>query len=378
MNVDCHGDDLSSAEYLRRFNRRVAEQNIPAQGSFALTHRCNLRCQHCYVRTTDNGETARNELTTQEAFKILDQCAETGCLSLLLTGGEPLLRPDFREIYTHAKLLGMFVTVFTNGTLVSKEHAEMFADLPPRAVEITLYGATPETYEKVTGIRGSFRRCVDGMERLLKYGVSLRMKTTLLTTNRHELPAMEKMALDYGAKFRFDACIFPRLDGDKFPLTFRTSPEDAAVAELADPERAREWRDFFGRMSASAASDSLYWCAAGITAFHVDANGQLQPCMMVRNVQYNLKGGNFADGWLEVVSRTKDKKAGLNSRCRNCDKKVLCGYCPGFFELESGSEHEPSEYLCRMGHERFSRLGISEDGEGHETRVEATTTQRAL
>ena len=373
MNVDCHGDNISSGEYLRRFNRRVAEQNIPAQGSFAVTHRCNLRCPHCYVRTTDNGEMAANELSTQEAIRVLDECAESGCLSMLLTGGEPLLRPDFAAIYTHAKLLGMFVTVFTNGTLVSKEHAEMFTDLPPRAVEITLYGATAETYEKVTGVRGSFRRCVDGMERLLKHGVNLRMKTTLLTTNRHELRAMERMALDYGAKFRFNACIFPRLDGDKFPLTFRTSPEEAAGAELADTERANEWRDFFDRMSAVSASDSLYWCAAGVTAFHVDANGQLQPCMMVRNVRYTLNGGTFADGWRGMVSRMKNKKAGLDSRCRNCNKKVLCGYCPGFFELESGSEREPSEYLCRMGNERFSLLGMNEYGEGHETRAEAAT-----
>jgi radical SAM protein with 4Fe4S-binding SPASM domain len=377
--VDCHDrQDFNSANYLRSFNRRAAEQRIPLQGSLAVTHRCNLNCPHCYARTADNGEMARNELSTGQIIGILDDCANAGCLSMLLTGGEPLLRQDFGEIYRHAKMKGIFVSVFTNGTMIANEHAALFADLPPRAVEITVYGATQKTYEKVTGIGGSFQRCVGGIERLLERGINVKMKTTLLTTNQHELRAMEKMARNYGVKFRFDACLFPRLNGDKAPLQFRTSPEEAADAEFADSELAKEWQEFFDRMAEVSLSDSLYWCAAGTTAFHIDAGGQLQPCAMVRNVQYDMNKGRFADGWCEIISRMKDKKAGSNSRCSNCNKKVLCGYCPGFFELESGSENEASEYLCRMGHERFNLLARSKDGGGNEAGIEAETMQRAV
>jgi MoaA/NifB/PqqE/SkfB family radical SAM enzyme len=355
--MECPGQgDFSSADYLRSFNKLVDAQRIPLQGSFALTRRCNLRCEHCYTRDDCNDVAGQGELTTLESVRLLDECADAGCLFLLLTGGEPLIRPDFGSIYRHAKMKGMFVTVFTNGTLLTPEHVSLFVDLPPHGVEITLYGATETTYERVTGIRGSFQRCMTGIRMLADAGVELRIKTMLLTTNKHELGAMEKMALDFGDKFRFDACIFPRLNGDKYPLTLRVPPEEAASVELADHEKAKDWREFFDRMVEFSESDDMYWCGAGTTAFHLDSDGQLQPCVMVRNVRYDLKQSNFSERWREMISCMMKKKVDRDYLCRACDKKSLCGYCPGFFELESGSESVPSEYLCKLGHERFDIL----------------------
>jgi MoaA/NifB/PqqE/SkfB family radical SAM enzyme len=213
--MDCAQTDwLSDKEYVQHFNRKVAEQRVPLYGSVELTHRCNLRCVHCYLgdKASVRGD-GKQELDTAQWISIIDEIAEAGCLNLLITGGEPLLRKDFSEIYCHAKKNGLLVTVFTNGTMITEEILELFQDLPPRAVEISLYGATAATYEKITGIKGSYDQCLRGIQSLLDYGINLKLKTILMTLNRHEFYDIENMAKEYGVEFRFDAAIFPMMTG---------------------------------------------------------------------------------------------------------------------------------------------------------------------
>jgi radical SAM protein with 4Fe4S-binding SPASM domain len=356
--MECAQTDwLSDKEYLQQFNRKVAEQRVPLSGSIDLTHRCNLRCVHCYLgdRESVRGN-GKQELDTAQWISIIDQITDAGCLNLLITGGEPLLRKDFNEIYCHAKTKGLLVTVFTNGTMITEGILELFQDLPPRAVEISLYGATAVTYEKITGVEGSFEQCLRGIQSLLDHRINLKLKTILMTLNRHEFYDIETMAKEYGVKFRFDAAIFPCTDGDKSPLGLRVSPEEAIEREFSDGDRSRQWRDFFERMQGFSLPDRLYNCGTGLTSFHVDPYGRLQPCLMVTNLRYNLLEGSFMEGWRDVIPRVRERKAGAAYVCNKCDKMTLCGFCPGFFELENGAEDIFSEYLCALGKCRFEAI----------------------
>ena len=234
----------SNEEFLRGLSRRAAAERVPLSGSLALTHRCNLRCVHCYL---SGAPAPRAELTADQWRHVLDEVAEAGCLTLLVTGGEPLLRSDFGEIYRHARSNGLLVTVFTNGTLVSDEVIDLFAEYAPRAVELTLYGATAGTYERITGVPGSYDRCRAGMERLLRAGINVRAKTVLMTLNAHEFSDIEQLALDWGVRFRFDAAIFPRLNGDRAPLAlallvWASRLACRAPASIAATERPRSSR----------------------------------------------------------------------------------------------------------------------------------------
>ena len=129
---------------------------FPLAAEFEITDRCNLGCVHCFINQPA-GSTAhiQHELSTGEIKEILDQIADSGCLHLLLTGGEPLLRPDFSEIYLHARQKGMLVMLFTNATLMTPSVIETLKQAPPILVEVSLYGATQETYEAVTRMPGS-------------------------------------------------------------------------------------------------------------------------------------------------------------------------------------------------------------------------------
>ena len=144
---------------------RLAGRRYPFSGSFELTERCNLRCGHCYINQPAGSRAARaRELTTSQVTGILDQIADAGCLYLLLTGGEALLRPDFEEIYLYAKRKGLLLTLFTNGTLLTPRLADFLAEWRPYALEITVYGATQDIYERVTGVPGSYAACMRGIE----------------------------------------------------------------------------------------------------------------------------------------------------------------------------------------------------------------------
>jgi MoaA/NifB/PqqE/SkfB family radical SAM enzyme len=134
-------------EFVQRTKLAARRRRIPTHVTLGLTHRCNLDCVHCYLR--DERETV--ELSTQRWLGVLDEIVAAGGLWVGLTGGEPLLRPDFATIYARAKQLGLLVTVMTNGTLVNRRILELFARLPPHRVDVSLYARSPETYQAITG-----------------------------------------------------------------------------------------------------------------------------------------------------------------------------------------------------------------------------------
>lgn len=356
--MECtHTTWLSNEEYLKQFNRTVAQQQIPLSGSIDLTHQCNLKCVHCYLGDKSSiGQSHDKELTTDQWIGLMDDITEAGCLYLVFTGGEPLLRKDFAEIYSHAKTNGLLVTVFTNGTLISDRILELFEDLPPNAVEISLYGATAAAYEKITRVKGSYERCLLGIQKLLDHQINVKLKTILMTYNRHEFDDMKNMANAYGVTFRFDAAIFPCLNGDKAPIRLRVPPAEAVEKEFSDDKIWRQWKDLLERFRDVPITDDLYQCGAGLVMFHIGPYGSLRPCVMVNNPQYDLRAGHFSTGWYEVVPQIRKKKASATGVCSQCEKKLLCGYCPAFFELENGAEDAYSEYLCAVGRHRLEAI----------------------
>ena len=346
-----------SRAFLEKLGRKALERRIPLIGVVELTSRCNLNCLHCYVtpsvrkKSNDHPDPA-----TPQWVRWIDEFADAGCLYLLFTGGETLLRPDFPEIYLHACRKGILTTVFTNGTMVTERIIETFNTCPPQCIEISLYGATAETYEKITGVEGSFEKCLQGIRRIKKEGFNLKLKTMLLTINSHELEDMKAFAADLGASFRYDAGVFPRLDGDRSPLQYRVSPEIAVQKESHDRKRVKQWHDLYQRLNHLSSKGSLYECGAGVNTFHVDAAGILRPCFMVPGAKYDLKNHRFHDMWFEKGFVRFQRPGEMPQICKKCDKKSLCGYCPGFFHLENGDERIFSTFLCEIGARRKNMI----------------------
>jgi MoaA/NifB/PqqE/SkfB family radical SAM enzyme len=134
------------------------------------------------------------ELSKEEHFRVLDQLVEMGTFWLLYSGGEIFARKDFLEIYTYAKHNGFLITLFTNGILINERIADHLLEWPPFSIEITLYGRTKATYEALTGIPGSYERCLHGIELLRARGLPLKLKTVPTTINKHEVFSMKRFA----------------------------------------------------------------------------------------------------------------------------------------------------------------------------------------
>jgi MoaA/NifB/PqqE/SkfB family radical SAM enzyme len=354
--MDCAQESyMPNDQFLTAFNEKVMALQIPLSGSLDLTYRCNLRCVHCYLGALRNDRNKYREMSTGKVLSIIDEAVAAGCLYLLITGGEPLIRDDFSEIYSHARRSGLIVTVFTNGTLISDDILELFQELPPNQVEISLYGASAATYEKITRVPGSYDSCVQGIGRMLECGIKVALKTILMTLNSDELSEMEKFANNLGVRFRFDAVINACLDGDRSPLNLRVPPEEAIEKEFSNPKTVLGWKEFVAKYKPYSTND-LYECGAGICCFHVDAHAALKPCLMVTDIRYDLSDRSFLEGWHHIARDIRKRKLGANSLCRNCDKRHLCGYCPGFLKLETGFEDVYSPYLCALGSSRLERI----------------------
>ncbi|MDV2503910.1 MAG: radical SAM protein [bacterium] len=328
-----------------------------------LTDRCNLACKHCYINLPTGDRAARAaELSTEEVCRILDEIADAGCLWYLLTGGDPLLRPDFLDIYTHAKENGLLVIVFTNGTMITPKIADYMAKLPPRAIEITLYGMTEATYEAVTGLPGSYKKCIRGIELLHERGLPLKLKTVGLTINKHELADMRAYSESLGLEaLKIDYQINPRLNGSKIPCNVRLNPKEIVELQMSDPEYRSKFVDFElnnRELAAEGISENLYNCGAGLSLFHIDAYGRLSLCMISRLNSYDLREGSFFEGFKDYLLGARTKARPRDQLCNQCEIMHICDHCPAWSEMVHGVLDKPVEFLCELTHRQAAEMGI--------------------
>ena len=222
---------------------KIKDKRVPLSFDLEITARCNSDCRHCYINLpADDKMTQAGELSPAEISSLADEAVALGAMWCLITGGEPLLRDDFPEIYLDLKRKGLLVSVFTNAALIQEDHIRLFKKYPPRDIEVTVYGITRETYERVTRRRGSFKAFMRGLDLLIDAGIEVRLKAMAMRSNVKELPAIahfcRKRTKDSSVLTHFFTCVttLMRTVTSRFDAE-RLSPEEIVAVELADPER---------------------------------------------------------------------------------------------------------------------------------------------
>lgn len=355
---------LEYAEFSKALHDRQNGQRLPLTGTIEVTRRCPLVCAHCYNNLPMNDAQARTtELSLEEHRHLLDELSDAGCLWLLYTGGEIFARRDFLDIYSYAKQKGFLITLFTNATLVTERIADHLARWRPFAIEVTLYGRTKDTYERLTGIPGSFERCMRGIRLLKDRGLPLSLKTVAVSINLHELDDMHRFATEeIGVHFKSDSAINPRLDCSQSPLAVRITPEEAVAIDLSDPRRADEWVRFAAyvrdAVQASPPPDTVYQCGGGINTFSIDPYGRMSICVLSEAHKADIRGGRFREGWEGFLLEQRSRRTTRPTKCSACALKSACGMCPANGELENGDPEAPVDYLCHTAHLRAHALGL--------------------
>ena len=339
-----------------------------------LTERCNNGCIHCYInRPADDLEALSRELSAEEVIDILHEAASLGCFTVRLTGGEPLLRDDFDEIYISARKLGLAVIVATNATLITPERAALFARIPPlEKIEVSLYGMTQETYEAVSGISGSYDAAMRGLHLLVTRQIPLVVITAFFPSLRDEEEEIVALArsglrwLDQSSSYTMLLDLRGRRDSEgknRRIHKLRLPPEEAMRFFLRKKkDYLQEMREFCSKFL-EPPGDKLFSCGAGVKTGCVDAFGGFQLCLLLRHPDsvYDLKSGSLKDALMEFVPRIRDmraKNAVYLVRCARCFLKSLCGQCPAKSWVEHGTLDSPVRYLCDLAQIQARYVGI--------------------
>jgi radical SAM protein with 4Fe4S-binding SPASM domain len=357
-----------------------------------LTERCNNDCIHCCINRPANDASAQaREMTTDQIKEILLQAADLGCMQVRFTGGEPLLRPDWKELYICARRLGMKVLLFTNARLITPQLADLLASVPPlEAIEITVYGMHRESYEAVTRVRGSFAQFRRGVDLLLEHKVPFVVKSVLLPQNRHEIDEFEAWAgkipwMTSPPRYTMIFDLRNRRDDEgrnALIASLRPSPHEVLDLLSRNPEKyRREMAEFASRFMGPPGC-TLFGCGAG-QGMCIDPYGYAQPCTCVRAPELTVGLLPLSMQGQEAVKiKLVDARArfsqirelqGTNpeylQRCARCFLKGLCEQCPGKSWIESGALDTPVKYLCEVAHTQARYLGwLGENENGWEVR----------
>ncbi len=343
-----------------------------------LTERCNNNCAHCYISLPAHDQAAQaRELSTRAVQGILLEAAALGCLTVRFTGGEPLLRADFAELYLFARRLGLRVLLFTNATLLTPELADLFARIPPlHRIEVTVYGMTERAYERVSRVRGSYAAAWRGISLLKERGIPFVVKGALVRPDDAEIEAFEAWAATLPAmstqpSYAMFFNLRSRRDAPARNDTIRRlrlTPDQGVRFLTRRPDAYRASMREFSAKFMRVPGDTLFSCGSGVGGACVDAYGMLQPCMLLRHPDavYDLCAGSLKDALTRFFPALRERRAANPAylqRCARCFLKSMCDQCPAQSWMEHGTLDTPVDYFCDVAHAQARWLGLLAEGE---------------
>lgn len=371
--------DASSLE--KRLIQGAAQRRSPVSGSLELLPLCNMDCDMCYVRLSRAQMEARGRLrTAQEWLALAGQMQRAGVLFLLLTGGEPLIYPDFRRLWVELKRMGFVLSLNTNGTLMDGQWADFFAEHRPRRVNITLYGADEAAYRELCHYPGGFERTLEGVRLLRERGVDVRVGASVTRENRGELARIAAIARELDAALNVDTYMVPATRERERPFAdqARLLPEEAARARVEGERLQRpeaEFREYASAMLYAAThtppgpdEPGQMGCLAGRCSFTVNWQGEMHPCVLLTEPSAPVFEIGFDAAWKRIAEGVAAVR--LSAQCSRCRLRAVCQTCAACALYESGRLDGVPEYMCRYTVETLNALAgaLGESGPAEDAR----------
>ncbi|MCK5005496.1 MAG: radical SAM protein [Candidatus Aminicenantes bacterium] len=338
---------------------------LPLEGSIDLTYRCNNKCRHCWLWLDKDSSEIKKELNFAQWKNIFDDARKMGTREWVISGGEPMLHPDFPEIFDYLTSSSMTYTLNTNGTMITPEIARMMKRNGSKMV--ALYGADPEVHDMITRYPGSFEQAMRGFELLKEHGAGFTVQVVPMKDNYHQLDKMIDLAKTLSASYRIgtswlfhSAC---RSEGmNKVIDEQRLTPEQVAALDPPNPGYISKYKLSHSGIDSQVKAEEddrlLHKCVSTRNSFHVDPYGGMANCIFVKDpeLRYDLVKGSFEEAWEKHILSIGEKVRGGEEylkNCGSCENKDLCNWCAVYSWLEHGRYSAPIKYLCDIADEKL-------------------------
>ena len=339
---------------------RASMRNIPLSGTFELTARCNLDCKMCYIHKRANDPVViKSELSTAEWLETARKAQKAGMFLLLVTGGEPLIRGDFFELYDEFKSLGLSVAVNTNGTLITERIVKKFADNFPARLNITLYGASEETYERLTGDASAYKRVYNALHMLKEAGIPVKLNYSLTPQNKCDFDKICDFAEQNMMPLQPATYMFPPVRACELCeyAAVRVPAEEAAEYAFRFDKRRFDEEALKNRCKSILDGNPIQEntecmelpterirCRAGLTTFWITYKGEMRPCGMMQAPSVSVRELGFDEAWRQIHEMRE--KIMMPSACTECSMRNACEVCPATCYAENGEFTAVPKYNC--------------------------------
>lgn len=344
--------------------KKASINKIPLCGCFELSPVCNFMCKMCYVRKTPEqikkeGKKIRN---WKEWLELAKKCKKEGTLYLLLTGGEPFLYPNFRELYAELHKMGFIISINSNGTLIDEEKVEWLKTMAPSRINITLYGASKETYRQICGNEDGFTKATKAIEMLKAAGIPVVINASMIPENERDLEEIIKYGKTRGINTRVATYMFPPVRREQEQTDSRFSAEKAAEMfhrkqkcilgqemyyEMLEQEKNKIDKSNTDLDEIWGSKLEYMRCRAGRSSFWVSWDGTMSACgMLTFPIEEYPFERAFQDCWLELTNKVRTTK--VLEECNKCEKKEICNPCVAMLYAENGNVNKKASYLCEM------------------------------
>lgn len=347
---------------------KASRRMIPLSGTFELSPVCNFSCRMCYVRKTQKEvrESPRKILTLEQWLVIAREAREQGMLFLLLTGGEPLLWPDFWTLYEALIQMGFLVSINTNGSLIDDAAIARFRKLPPYRINLTLYGASDVTYERLCGVRGCMSQIAHSIESLQENDIRVKLNCSLTPYNINDLEDFVSFSKERKLVLDTATYMFPpiRRDPTMLGVNDRFTPEETAKHRIRCYKLVHtpaQYQTFLqsivnGYVEPPSLDeycvdpiDGKIRCRAGNAAFWITWDGWLTPCGLMNEPKVDLTADGFTESWKKLTKLSSEVT--LSGICTNCGNQTICHPCAAMAQAETGTSSGIPQYLCRAAQE---------------------------
>lgn len=319
---------------------------IPLHAQVEITWKCNWRCVHCY-----QDDHKLDCFSTADLLRLIDELHAAGTVHLIITGGEPTVRPDLFDIVSHARGLGMTITLYTNGHLVDSEFVKKFQGLIG-CVEMSLLAGDAEMHDQLAHVKGSFARAWRGAMVLRDSAVEVVIKTPIL---RPALPTLQRLKFLISREalaWQADPEISQTYDGNRFPVSFKLTPGEMS-------QFFRDFPEFNPQTGIKSPDPGVVngMCLAGRRFCFIDARGNVYPCLNFKNGmgRAGVSLGNvlempFGEIWNHDEMLDEIRSAGFEkfSTCGGCGAKSGCRQCMALNFEEHSSLFKPAKIVCGL------------------------------